>query len=284
MSRRAVALLAALVSMGGVAEPARAETGVRQLAAKAGSSQVTLSGWATFSGAVIATRTDKTGDAGPGGDAIGADLTSADLVYRPELEDFFIRLRLTTIPVVSAGGLSVVGDPTVLYGLRMVVNGVPVEVRIQSLGAAGARFGLFTCESEDGCREFGALAGGFGTTGKELVVALPFSVLAAAKAPIKEGQSVSTPIGFSARLPYDAPKVPPELALDDLALTKAPRVTVPKKSLRVTVGSVTKAAGLKAGKFSIPFSRKAFRGNPATVTTRTCLGSRCVTQKFTVKL
>ncbi|MDQ1711200.1 MAG: hypothetical protein QOE45_650 [Frankiaceae bacterium] len=280
MTPRSLVLGAALLLAAATAGvPARAAAPhVTGLKASASSGTVTLSGWATFSGAVIATRADPANNAGPTGTASGADLIGADVVYRPELADLFVRLRLVSIPTTGA---SVVGDPTVLYGLRTTIGGVPIEVRVQSLGAT-ALFGLFTCASENGCLPAGDLLGGYGTTGPEIVVSLPISVLAAAKIKLKEGDRIATPIAYTARTSYAAGAITPETRLNTLALTSQPTVTVPVKSVRATVGSVTKAATLKNGTFTVVFPRSAFHRNPDTVTTRTCLGSACAVERFTV--
>lgn len=264
------------------AAPRPVATGVRAVSAAASSGgQVTVSGWATFSGAVIATGSSPAGNAGPSGGPSGADLTGADVVYRPELADFFIRLKVTAIPTVGVAPAQIVGDPSVLYGLRTAVAGVPIEVRVQSTGA-GAQFGLFTCKAETGCLPVATLQGGYGTTGEEIVVSLPLATLVGAGMHIQEGDKIATPIAFTARTPYHAGVIDPALTLDVINMAKTATVTVPAKSVQVTIGKLTKTATLRDGHFTAGFPRSSFTGKTTNVTTRTCLGTTCLVQKFTV--
>jgi hypothetical protein len=242
---------------------------------------VKVSGWATFSGAVIGSKTDSATDGKATADASGAELIGADLVYRPELADFFIRFKVTAIPTAGP----IVGDPTVLYGLKTVIGGHPVEVRAQSTGI-GAQFGLFDCGSESGCKNKATLVGGFGTTGEEVVVDLPLATISAAlKLHLREGDWIGTPIAYTARGAFDTQGQADQQQqrLDDVVLNSHANVRVPVKSVTVSAGSVTRHATLKDGHFTATLPRSAFSGNPATVRLRTCLGS-CVTQKMTVRL
>jgi hypothetical protein len=250
---------------------------------------VTLSGWATFSGGPIASATDSASDAraaqgAPDGTQAaaatsGAELIGGDLIYRPELADLFIRLRVTAIPTVGP----LVGDPGIVYGLRTVVAGVPVEIRMNSAGAT-AQFGLFSCGSESGCSQVATLSGGYGTTGQEIVTAVPLSAFALiSKGHLKEGEKIGTPTAFVARASYAALAINDQLFMDTIVLRKAASVVIPVKSVRVTLGSITRTAGLKNGYFTVVFPTSAFGGkSKATATTRTCLGSTCVVQKWTV--
>lgn len=250
----------------------------RKVVAAGSGSNVTVSGWATFSGAVIAGAADKTGDAGPAAAAAGADIRHADLVYRPELADLFVRIDVTSIPTIGP----LVGEPTVLYGLRTVVDGVPIDIRAQSAGAT-ARFGLFDCRNENGCTLVAPLKGGYGTTGESIVVDLPLSVLAEAKLHLKEGDKITTPVAYAAHAPFDAGAVADQLFLDDIALSGQANVTIPVASVRVTVGPKTERAALHNGYFKATFPRSLFHSGRTPVKTRTCLGSSCRLQRFEVK-
>lgn len=242
--------------------------------------QISISGWATFSGGYVAARSDSDSDAATGGAASGGELIRAELTYRPELEDLFMRLEVTSIPSLGAG---LVGDPTMLYGLRTVIAGVPVEIRAQSAGTSGL-FGLFSCASETGCSKLADLAGGYGTSGVEVVAAIPLSVLAANKLPLKEGDRIGSPTAFTVRAPYLAGAVDPRQNVDAIALATTATVTIPARSLHVTVGSLTRAAELSAGKFTVKFPRSEAKSNPLKVITRTCLGPACVVEEFWVRL
>jgi hypothetical protein len=268
--------------------------GVTKMTAKASGSQVALSGWATFSGAVIGSATDSAKDASlaqgaPGGSqpaaaAAGAELIGADLVYRPELADLFIRIRVTSIPTQGP----IVGLPNVLYGLRTVVSGVPVEVRMQSTGLT-SQFGLFDCSSETGCTQVSTtISGGYGTTGEEIVAAVPlaaFAKITSVKNPhLREGEKIGTPVAFVAQAPFNVGAVSDAATMDDIVLAKkTATIAIPVKSVRVTIGSTARMAALKNGYFTVSFPTSAFGGKrTTTAVTRTCLGKSCVVQKFTV--
>lgn len=299
MTRRTMwAATAALLAAASTFQGASATShpaGVTTMSAKASGSQVALSGWATFSGAVVATASDKATDAvaaqgappssEPAAAGDGAELIGADLVYRPELGDLFIRIRVTSIPTTpSVGGApAIVGDPTVLYGLRTVVSGVPVEIRMQSAGIT-TQFGLFDCSSENGCTQAATISGGYGTTGEEIVAAIPLSAFASIKkVHLKEGDKIGTPTAFVARAAYNVGAVSDSVTMDDVVLAKTVTIQIPVKSVHVTVGKLTRVAALKNGYFTVSFPTSAWGGKrTATATTRTCLGKSCVVQKFTV--
>lgn len=280
-------LFAAASAFQGASAAPRA--GVSKVTAKTSGSQVKLSGWATFSGAMVGSATDSAKDAvvaqgAAGTEAAaaqeGGELIGADLVYRPELADLFVRIKVTSI--FTAG--PVVGKPDVLYVLKTVVSGVPVEVRMQSAGLA-SRFGLFSCSSENGCAQVATISGGYGTTGEEIVAAVPLSAFASIpKVHLKEGDKIATPRVVVARAAYDVGAVSDSATMDDIVLAKSvATVSIPVKSVRVTVGNVTHAVALKNGYFTVSFPASAWGGKKtATAITRTCLGKACVTQKFTV--
>jgi hypothetical protein len=287
MSLTALLLVATMAGLDAQAAP---KAGVRTMTAHASGSQVALSGWATFSGGPIASASDPSNDARaatgadpatqPAAAASGAELIGADLVYRPELSDLFIRIKVTAIPTLGP----TVGDPLVLYGLRTIVSGVPIEIRMQSAGLT-TQFGLFECASETGCTQASAtITGGYGTTGEEIVAAVPLAAFATIpKVHLKEGESIGTPVAFVARSPFNAPAVNQNLYMDQIVLIKTTKVAIPVKSVHVTVGKLTKAVVLKNGYFTVSFPTTAFGGKrTATATTRTCLGKTCVVQKFTV--
>jgi hypothetical protein len=103
----------------------------------------------------------------PSGCAAGVDsgLQSASTVYRPSLDDMFVRLSLAPGATTRArlGGL--------LFGIDFRSNGRAYEVRADGTGFAlydgtGATASLLQ-----------TLRGGFGTTGDEVVFALPMRAL-----------------------------------------------------------------------------------------------------------
>jgi hypothetical protein len=110
--------------------------------------------------------------------AAGADLVGASLVYRPQLGDVFVREQLKTMPAVD--GTALAGNAGVLYGFDLTANGTHYQVRVQRVpgpcydSAGGASFGLFRQNLTTGAySRVATLRGGYGTTGEDVVFALP---------------------------------------------------------------------------------------------------------------
>jgi hypothetical protein len=107
----------------------------------------------------------------------GGNLVGASLAYRPGYGDLFVREQLQSMPSVS--GTPVVGIPGVLYGFDLTASGVHYQVRAQRvLGPSydptgAASFGLFRQGTGGLWSQVAALRGGYGTTGVEVVFALP---------------------------------------------------------------------------------------------------------------
>ena len=289
MRALAVTLLAvALLPLGAAGTASSAE---RLTATKSGNT-VTLKGWATFSGAAVVSAADSTKDGHVRANDAGAQIRSASLFYRPEVEDLFLRIDVTRIPStgVSLGGVSTAGDPTTLYGFKFTIDGRPYVIRAHRAGAVtygrtplDNAFGLFSC-AEGLCTEVAALKGGYGTTGERITVSLPMSVLRQGKWRAKEGSWMSDLLAFTAVGSYMTGEGPQPVVLDSVRMTKKPRVYIPRKSVKVTVKTATKTASLSKGYFQASFAKGLFSTSSATpVTTRTCLGTRCTVQKFTAK-
>lgn len=267
----------------------RGGTRVKRLAAKGEGKRVKISGWATFSGQILAARKDPKNDGAATAEPAGAEIIRSDFTYRPENEDFFFRLEVTKIPSlgVGVGGISSAGDPNTLYGLIFTAKNVPYEIRAHKIGdtdtagPAEPAFGLFKC-TEAACIEVASLKGGYGTTGERIVVALPLEVLHDDGTKIQEGDQIGDLRAYTAIGQFLVGPAPNGL-LDDVRLIKAASVEVPKKSITVTVGRKSIRTKLEDGHFSATFPARLFRSSPTTVTTKTCLGKRCRTQAFQVR-
>jgi hypothetical protein len=252
---------------------------------------VTVKGWATFSGTTMAAKKDsaKDGDA-PAADT-GAEITGASLLYRPEIEDLFLRIDVTKIPSTNLGaqGVVVAGHPQTLYGLRFGIDNHPYVIRAHSLGGLsvpGGRIepaiGLFRCD-ENLCTEVARLKGGYGTTGERITVSLPLAVLRADGVKVREGSSVTDLLAFTAVGTYVTGEGRPPVILDQVRLAKS-AVTIPRKSVHVTVEKTTRKADLAKGIWKASFAKGLFARSAATpVRTRSCLGRRCVTERFSVR-
>ena len=160
-----------------------------------------VEGSATFSGRPIASAADPAADAGHG-IALGADLTRADLTYRPETGDLLVRLRLDRLPTVSpcvdSGLCPADPPPGVVYGLELTVDGVPHEIRAMRIAATGAAaetplIALYRCPGE--CSRVATLKGGIGTTETEVSAAVPLATLGADEGDELTGVRAFTSLG-----------------------------------------------------------------------------------------
>ena len=97
--------------------------------------------------------------------AEGGDMIGASLAVRPRTRDLFARLEVAGLPP-AADGRSVFLD-----GLDLTANGAPYEIRAEHAGPD--RFGLFRRDAPGPWRRVAALHGGYGTTGDEVVFAIP---------------------------------------------------------------------------------------------------------------
>lgn len=112
---------------------------------------------------------DPTSDVAPALTAQGANLIGVTLAYRPQLNDLFIRLEVETMPSFA------LANPSLIYAVRFTADNARFEVRAIRTGI-DASFGLFR-EAPGGWVQVATLRGGYGTTGPEIVVAVPLAVL-----------------------------------------------------------------------------------------------------------
>lgn len=104
----------------------------------------------------------------------GSRLIAASMTYRPRLADLFVREELQNMPAVSGTPV-----PGILYGFDLTADGVHYQVRVQRvLGlsydqSGGASFALFREVAAGLWFRVATLRGGYGTTGEEVVFALP---------------------------------------------------------------------------------------------------------------
>lgn len=97
--------------------------------------------------------------------ATGADLIEASVAYRPDYGDLFVRLQVAQMPMFAAA------NPALVYGLDLTIGGAAYQVRAAKTGV-DASFGLFRA-GPLGWMHVASLQGGYGTTGEEVVFALP---------------------------------------------------------------------------------------------------------------
>ena len=262
---------------------------VDRIAAERRGGIVKISGWATFSGQTMGSMKDPNNDGATAAEPGGAEIIRSDFTYRPENQDFFFRLEVTKIPSfgVGVGGLSSAGDPNTLYGLIFTAKNVPYQIRAHKLGPTeageptGPAFGLFKC-TEVTCIHVADLKGGYGATGERIVVSLPLKVLHEDGTNIHEGDLVGELHAYTSIGQFLSGPAPGG-ELDGVRLIKSASVEVPRKSIVVTVGEENVRAQLEDGYFVARFPAHLFKNPPTTVTTKTCLGRKCIKQTFKVR-
>jgi hypothetical protein len=98
--------------------------------------------------------------------AAGTGLIGAQVDYRPRLHDLFVRLQVARMPLFA------LATPAVVYALDFTSGGRRYQVRAAKTGPATASFGLFE-QTASGWTFVTALSGGYGTTGQDVVAAVP---------------------------------------------------------------------------------------------------------------
>jgi Tol biopolymer transport system component len=252
--------------------------GVGGLSVEPQTDQVSVSGWATFSGAVFSATGDPIGDGEVLTGQAGADLTGASLTYHPESGSILLRLPLASIPRFAGGA----GYPAVIYGLRFDLGGAHYEVRALTTSASAPDaslppfFGLYRCEPT--CAHDTRLSGGLGTTGDEVLISVPLSAIDA-----EEGAALSAIKAFTAVGEAELGTVK---TLDEAVL---PNAGIPARSVSLGIGSLAipidqialiVGTVLQGGDFHglVDLSFEAVRNH--LVRARACLGERCDVATF----
>lgn len=102
----------------------------------------------------------------------GMDILRASLAYRPALSDLYLRIELRSMPAVAAT------LPTTVYAVALRARGVDYELRVAWQGTDAA-FALFRRDVSGWQPVTSAprVAGGYGTTGQEVVASIPLAAL-----------------------------------------------------------------------------------------------------------
>jgi Tol biopolymer transport system component len=254
-------------------------TGVGALSAVRDGEEVDVSGWATFSGTIASGVHDGAGDAVQGGAELGADLTGAQVVFRPEIEDLLLRMSVTALPSVrspQASGLAIAcglgncgagvsGAAGVTYSMSLELDGSRYEVRAER-GASPAAVSIHLLECDGTCMPVQTLSGSIGVTGDEVVVSVPLAAIGAEPGDTIEGIAASAGPGH--------PLAGTAQALDQVSL---PDAALPVPTVTVEPGPAAGSedlADLSGGMFS---ARIPWIAGADHVTARACLGEDCDT-------
>jgi Tol biopolymer transport system component len=152
--------------------------------------QLVVAGSRGFSRDGIARFADPRKDVGGSLAALGADLVGGLAAYRPEYGDLFFRLEVDAMPCISLSA------PGLGYGVDLTVGNVRYQVRATRRGPTTS-FTLYRM-SDRGWSVVTDLRGGWGTTGPEVVVALPLSAINAGSGGTIDGLSAFTALDVGA--------------------------------------------------------------------------------------
>jgi Tol biopolymer transport system component len=235
-----------------------------------------LSGTATFAGAIISAATHPA-QPQPSMDVPGGYIASAELVVRPEQEDLRVRLVVPTLPSVQVSGLagrlacfevgcppSVTNSPYVGYRLDFVLGGAPYRIVLDGTGAV-----LENCATT--CLPVGAVTPQVGTTGTEVLVTVPLSMLGSAYGTPLNGIIVTSTLLASAAPPQDVDT----LSLPDTVLSgPTVRIGVAPPGVPPEAVSYTGNATPNAGAFTATFAGPP-DGSAAVLWAQPCVGATC---------
>lgn len=251
--------------------------GVGDLDAAVSGGGVSVSGWASFGGAVVAEKEDAI-DATTGGREAGGELTGASLVYRAEDESLLLRLGVAQLPGVRGVGSvpGVAGAPGIVYGTTLAVGGTRYEVRglragVTSNPPSAPLFALYRCAPS--CTEVSRLSGGIGTTGLEVRASVPLAALGITGPTTITGLQAFTGIGEAATGSVGGFDV---LVIGDVAVP-APAVSLGIAPAGTPEGDVDFSGGaaLVDGTFSGTVDGSSLPAGSYDVWARACLGEVC---------
>lgn len=227
-----------------------------------------VAGWARFSGGPLVSVDDPVGDAGPVASSGGADLSQAQLIYRPEGEDLLVRLDLAPWrhfwpPLVGAEARK---PGALTYAVEVSVDGVRHEIRAES-GPQGDSFGVYRCQPQ--CTRVGDASGGVGTESDRVLISASFDALG-----LDEGDLLG---GGRAYVSAQGGTTGAGTTLDDLVL---PDVVIPIST--VMLGTAPPGTLSEHVHFDTPAKLTTGRfwgalsvSEEEDVWARACLGSEC---------
>lgn len=243
--------------------------------ATAGSS-VSVSGWATFGGALLVDKDDPI-DGTAGAASAGGELTGVSLVYRAEDESLLVRLGLASLPGARGFGSApgVAGAPGVVYGMTLTSSGTRYEVRalrasVTTNPPSAPIFGLFRCAPS--CTEVSRLSGGIGVTETEVRFSVPLTSLGISGATTLTGVQAFSGVGEAATgslAGFDG------VVVGDVPVP-APAVSIGIAPAGTPEGEVSfSGAELAGGIFTGAVDVSSLPPGPYEVWARGCLGQAC---------
>lgn len=247
--------------------------GVGELSVSPAAAEVSISGWATFSGQEVVSAKDPGDDGASVGPLaardVGAELEGAAVVYRVEQEDLLLQLKLASLP----GPAPLVGAG-LTYGLAFELEGIRYEVRaaaVEVVAPGSPHVVLHRCDPE--CRQEAILTGSIGTVGPEVRVSLPFLALGVEEGTTLTGLRAFVNLGDGTT---GALSVLDELALPDATIPAAV-ITFGIAPAGVPEGDVTydTQAAHTGGIFTASRETSGLAEGDHRVWARACLGDEC---------
>jgi len=136
------------------------------------SGALAFAGASAFRTTGVVDAVDPTGEVSAADVDLGLDLRAATVAYRAATADLFVKLELNRMPLYA------LASPAVVYTVDLAVHGTRYELRVGKT-ATGPSFALYRADGVSWTR-VGDVNGGYGTTGEEVVAAVPLAALGAA--------------------------------------------------------------------------------------------------------
>jgi Tol biopolymer transport system component len=272
------------------------EVGVGLVSTFSEDNSITVTGWSTFSGQVLASAMDPPDDGLPGATSSGAELTSASLTYRPESVDLLVRLRVTAVPPNQRECIGPpvsppifcentgAGTPGVVYGFGFDREPFHYEVRIQRSATASPPSAplvvMYRCFTV--CEKISGASGEIGSTGDEVRAAVSLRELGSPECcytPIT-GMRAFTAAG-SAESANSSFTIPEEAIIDEVNLPDgrlAPTLVMvgfAAKGTSVDQVSFEHETTFNAGNFWGTIAAPAMPAGSYDLWAKACLGPIC---------
>lgn len=255
--------------------------GVGGLAATVEDSVVEVSGRAGFAGNALRSASDPVGDAsslGGIGGHLGADLTGASVVHRPEEADMQFRVGVA-YPSNGQGRFGV------MYTMPFTAGGTRYQVRAVrgSLNALSAdSFELFRCAPT--CVRIGSLQGSFMTALEEIRVSIPLSTIGATGGTALTDVQASTMFGTQPTGPLTGATLD-IVSLDDAAIpSHGVTLGITPPGTPQAPAEIFTPASLVDGRFSGSLDVSSLPAGEYEVWARACWGVTCGVSSVPVHL
>jgi subtilisin family serine protease/Tol biopolymer transport system component len=258
--------------------------GVGDLTAVVHGDELRSAGWANLRSATMASLLDPRDDGSPAAAAAGGQMVGADIEYRAESNEIYLRTRLTSLASADPRccvNVNTGGAPGVVYGVQFLSSGVLYEARISAASGNVPSFELYECLVI--CQKVRDLSGSFGTMGSEVSVVIPRSAIQAGEGDVLTETVVfatagarafaSAPLGNSASFGYELDTIHiNEMAIPSKEVSMA---IAPAGTDAADVDFSTEVSGIKDGVFSSSLDLDSLADGGYELWARACIGDEC---------